>query len=70
MASKEEFREWYFRGLRDGRKQVVEGIMNALGLDYHQFDIAPVEEIENGKMFEGLHTCQEIWKRKKGEDRG
>ena len=47
MTKKEKdmCREWYKRGVRDGRSQVVEGIFNAMGLDYHAFSHAPVSDV-------------------------
>jgi len=42
-------REWYNRGFRDGRQQVVEGILNAMGLDYYSFEFAPVENWYDGE---------------------
>lgn len=42
---------WYKRGIRDGRQQVVEGIMRAMGLDYPHFTFDPISEIESEKAF-------------------
>ena len=67
MTEKDKYREWYQRGIRDGRQQVVEGLMNVLGLDMHDFSFAPVSEIELAKWFDHYWTMEQLRERENGK---
>ena len=64
MTKQENF-EWYQRGIRDGRQQVIQGILEALGIDYHQFDFAPVSEIKAEEKFDDYWTMAQLREREK-----
>ena len=62
---KEQCLVWYRRGVRDGRQEVVEGIMTAMGLDYHDFNHMPVSDIETEKSFCQQYNLPDYDERKK-----
>jgi hypothetical protein len=57
---KKEYREWYKRGVRDGRKQVVEGIISAMGLDYNSFEHDPLSEVGIDEEFDSHFTIAQL----------
>jgi hypothetical protein len=53
---KELLHKWFHRGVEHGRNAVLEGLLNALGLDTNEFKPMPVSEIETEKWFDHFRT--------------